>query len=180
MRKTKRPVVYTDLQSRWREIGPLFRSRECASIWIPCMSEYMQQKSSNPKWKFKFDSGKYRTPSDFDSCDWRWEAKRKGRHPAFWDYACYRACHWVADMCLFVAISSEPGFPWRIISSEKHTVVWNGLLEFPILFDINFSAMGVPAKESWALAHGKGSKTLDPWQWHKDYLIPKKLKTRCE
>lgn len=175
MKNTKRNVIYADIQRHWRKLGPIFRSKECRSVWVPCMTEYMQQRSSG-KWKFKYDPGKYRTPSCFDSCDWRWNRNRRGPHPEFWDYACHSACHWVVDMCLYVAISYAPHLQWRIISSDKHSTVWNGSLDWPVLFDVNFLALGVAPDEAWNLAHSKGTKTLKPHHWMKWYNVPRRLR----
>lgn len=171
-RKTKREVIYVNIQGNWRKFGPLFKSKDARSIWVPNMTEYMNQRTNG---RFEYDPKRYPLPCCFDSCDWRYHDQPQGRPPKFWDYVCHSACHWLADLCLYVAMSSAPSFPWRIITSCKHTSVWNGSLEYPMLFDANFLALKVNPEEAWELLHGRGSVTMPPWCWHKGYNIPKKL-----
>jgi len=105
-------------------------------------------------------------PERYDSSDWRCD--RRGRPAAYWDYVCHSACHWVVDLALFVAQSCFPSVDWRIITSQKHTTVWNGDCEKPVLFDINFSALGVEASEALKLA-AKG-RELKVGKYLKNYL----------
>ena len=88
-------------------------------------------------------------PSRFDSCDWRFMRDRPGPAPAYWEFACHRACHWTANLSLFVAMKAEPKCQWRLVTSQKHTTVWDGK---NTLWDTNFSALGVPPDEAWELA----------------------------
>lgn len=175
MRKTERPVIYVDIQRRWRKFGPIFKSKEAKSIWLPNMIEYGHVRAEDYNGKFEYDPKRFRLPSSFDSCDWRYHDQPRGPSPHFWDYVCHSACHWLVDLCLYVAIESEPDFPWSIITSDGHSAVWNRSVEFPMLFDANFLALEVCPKEAWSILHGKGSNTLKPWHWLKGYNIPKKL-----
>ena len=72
--------------------------------------------------------------------------------PAFWDFVCHAACHWLVDLNLYVARSAYPKEPWRILTvstgKNNHSTVWNGDLKFPLLFDANYSALGVSPKEA--------------------------------
>lgn len=117
----------------------------------------------------------YRTPAQYDSCDWRWcpETPRKGPHPAFWDFVCHAACHWLVDLNLYVATRAYPKEAWRILNSNSrksnHSTVWNGNLQEPLLFDANFLALGIPASEALQTAW-KGTE-LWPWEPLKDYLF---------
>lgn len=120
----------------------------------------------------------YRLPSDYDSCDWRFcesdGSLRRGRRPAFWDYACHAACHWLVDLNLYVATRAYPKQPWRILhcstAKHNHSTVWNGDLQVPLLFDVNFLALGVSASE--ALQTAWPGQELLPWEPLKDYLFP--------
>jgi hypothetical protein len=47
---------------------------------------------------------------------------------------------------------AEPERPWRIITSDNHSTVWDGKRT---LFDLNFLALGVSPRESFELAHGR-------------------------
>jgi hypothetical protein len=87
-------------------------------------------------------------PSDFESCDWQCE--HKGRPPAFWRYTKYAACHWLVKFSLRLAEQVEPTRAWRIITSDKHSTVWDG---DRLLFEFNFQAMGIPPQECFDLAY---------------------------
>ncbi len=148
---------FVDIQKHWRKLGPLFRSEEARKIWAPCMLEFALDRAAEHG--FTFDKSRPRPlPSSYDSCDWRCcpDVPRRGPSPAFWDYACHSACHWVVDLCLFVAKRAYPQQPWRILYSNalksNHSTVWNGDLKNPLLFDVNFSAIGVSPKEALQLA----------------------------
>ncbi len=119
------------------------------------------------------------TPSEYDSCDWRWcpEEPRKGPHPAFWDYACHASCHWLVDLNLYVAIRSYPRQLWRILTNNSakrnHSTVWNGNLQYPLLFDVNFLAMDIPASRALNIAwYGTELLPLEPL---KGYLFEEVL-----
>lgn len=175
VRKTARKVRYVNIQGNWRKFGPLFKSKDAKSIWVPNMIEYGHVRASEHKYKFTYDPEKHQLPSSYDSCDWRWHDQPPGPHPQFWDYVCHSACHWLVDLCLYVAMSSDSIIPWQIITSEKHSSVWNGSTEFPMLFDANFLALKVAPEEAWEILHGRWSRTLKPCHWLKGYNIPKKL-----
>ncbi len=156
---------YFDIKARWRSLKPVFESDTARSIWEPCLLEYAHQRAENYGYTFRPREDDA-TPSHYDSCDWRCD--HKGRMPAYWDYACHSACHWVADLALFVAQSKLPSEDWRIVTSQKHSTVWNGDCENPLLFDINFSAIGVDASEALKLA-AKG-RELKVGKYLKPYL----------
>ena len=144
----KSNLSYFPIQKHWRKLGPIFTSKEAESIWRPNMVEYLQQRAANNK--FKYVARKVASPSEYDSCDWRCD--HRGRMPAYWDFVCHSACHWVVDTCLYVAMTAYPHIPWRIISSHKHSTVWNGDTKKPILFDANFLALKVPVIDAWNLS----------------------------
>jgi hypothetical protein len=62
-------------------------------------------------------------PVEIDGCDWRFfdhEGRlRRGRAPAFWDYAIHSRCHWIANFNRKLAELVEPRRPWRIVTSRK-------------------------------------------------------------
>ena len=78
---------------------------------------------------------------------------------AYWKYVCPRACHWVVNFNLFLASAVMPKRPWRIVSSAKHSTVWDG---DSVLFDMNFLAVGVPVEEAWQLAACQDDSELYP------------------
>lgn len=158
---------YIDIQSEWRKLGPIFRSVEAEKIWRPCMVEYSTWRAQDfgHEWKPRRPIN---IPAHHDSCDWRYTRKRRGPMPSFWDYACHSACHWVADLALFVATQGHPEQPWRIQTSRHHTTVWNGNRNKPTLFDINFLALGVWAEEALRIACR--GRELKPGVYLKKYL----------
>lgn len=165
---------YFPIQKHWRKLGPIFRSEEARKIWHPCMEEFMECRAeearkegpSNYVHKPQIDA---KFPTDYESCDWRaCNEIPYNRQPRFWDYARHSACHWVADLAMYVAKLSHPSIPWRILTARKHTTVWNGCITDPVLFDINFHAMGVEPDQAMMLAsHGR---ELKPGKYLKPYL----------
>lgn len=145
---------YVPIQKEWRKLRRFFRSDEVTRLWKTDLIGYMESRSQQNRFPINYKRLKtLQLPRDFDSCDWRYNGSwRKGRQPAFWDYVCHSACHWVVDMCLYIAMQAYPSEPWRIITSRKHSTVWNGDCLQPLLFDANFLALGVAPKEALSLA----------------------------
>lgn len=164
---SKRPTpnfkaaTYVDIQKHWRRLGPIYKSPKAFAIWKPCMVEFAQVRAHDNGGKFPHqEQERHQWPSGYDSCDWKWD--RKGIHPAFWKYTCAGACHWLADLALFVATSAWPKTPWRIIRAKKHSTVWNGDLGKPVLFDANFLAFDTkpsePLEIAWTGVHYRPAK----------------------
>lgn len=153
-----------DIQKHWRKLGPIFKSKEAEKIWRPCMREFVENRL---KEGFCTADRPHPTPASYENGDWRWYPPKRGRQPAYWDFVCSCSCHWIVDLCLYVATTAYPNVPWRILNSREHSTVWNGNLKSPVLFDVNFSAMGVSAKEGLKLAY-KG-RTLAPGRYLKPY-----------
>lgn len=109
------------------------------------MDDYALQRSIENGYEYKVNKEKFphSKPAYYDSCDWRYNRNRRGPNPAYWDFACHSACHWVVDLCLYVATTAYPSIPWRILTHQEHSTVWDGDYKSPLLFDINFSAIGV-------------------------------------
>jgi hypothetical protein len=63
-----------------------------------------------------------------------------------------RRAIWLVDLHLHVAMTAVPQQPWRILSSDAHSTVWNGDTETPILFDLNFLALEISPEEALRLA----------------------------
>ena len=143
---------YFPIMKHWGKLRPIYHSREAYKVWWPNMVEYLTQKAQKYGFDPCFDDKK--TPSDFEACDWR--CGRRGRHPEYWLFVCYYACHWLVDLHLFAAIRAVPTTQWRIVSSRKHSTVWDGDTENPLLFDLNFLALGVPPQEALMMAAAKG------------------------
>ncbi len=155
-------VIYLDIQMYWRKLKPLFESERATDIWKRNMVDFYNIRKEEcvesgitnrrSQWKLRLES-----PSQMDSSDWRYEERRRGPQPAYWKYVCYRACHWVADLGLYVATYGFPEMEWSIVThSKNHSTVWNGSVKYPMLFDINFSALGIKPSEAWTLASTNG------------------------
>lgn len=138
MRKKMR---YVDVQKNWRKIGPFARSDKARKIWMKDMKEYEQMRG--------WVSRARELPCDYDSCDWRYN-RGPGRKPGFWDYVCHGACHWVVNLNLFLAISFDSTVPWRILTSDHHSTVWDGEKR---LFDMNFLALEINPNEGFKMAN---------------------------
>ncbi len=134
---------YYDLQANWRKIKPLIAEREVQAILVRDFNKF-----TYGRWRQKFRTGDL--PTKFESCDWRCDRQLPGRQPAFWDYAKHAACHWLVNFNLELARRAEPKRQWRILTSPLHSTVWDGK---SLLFDFNFSAMGIAPKECFKLAN---------------------------
>ncbi len=141
---------YFDIQKHWRKLGPIFKSEQATKIWRETMWEFDEMRRGAPSPNVTpLEKMKVRAPECFDGCDWRFE---NSHPPAFWEYACHSACHWVVDLGLYVAKTAYPNVPWRILTKKEHTTAWNGSVEEPVLFDINFHALGIEPSEAMKLA----------------------------
>lgn len=140
-------MIYYPIVQNWAKIKPHINHKEVQEILIRDFNKY-----TVGMWGEPFTKG--RLPREFESCDW--DHDRKGRRPEYFNYVKHAACHWLVNFNLVLAQKVQPKTEWRIVTSEKHSTVWDGL---NFLFDFNFSAMGIPASEAWDLANDKG-KTL--------------------
>jgi hypothetical protein len=115
------------------------------------------------RWRQPFRKGQ--VPRMFESCDW--DIGHKGRSPEYWNYVKHSACHWLVNHNLILAQSVEPNRPWRILTSEGHSTVFDGETT---LFDLNFRALGVPAEESYRIAtQGRRARELPPGKFLRVY-----------
>ena len=141
---------YFPIQQNWRRLGPIYRSEEATAIWYPELLAYQatRMEDLNVTYAYPEFTPSLR-PSSFDSCDWRWNRRKPGPHPHFWDYVCHAACHWTANLNLFVAMEANPERPWRIVQSDLHSTIWDG---DSTLWDAQFLALGVTPEEAWERA----------------------------
>jgi hypothetical protein len=75
-----------------------------------------------------------------------------------------RACHWLVNFTLRLAMLVQPKKRWRIITSEKHSTVWDG---GDTLFDFNFQAFGIDPNECFDAAF---EKELEPGKYKRVYF----------
>jgi hypothetical protein len=109
-------------------------------------------------WAQPFKPGQF--PDEFESCDWR--CGHQGPYPRFWRYVKHSACHWIVNFALQLAQLVVPEQPWRILSSPRHSTVWDGA---STLFDFNFQAMGITADACFECACGEDGEELYPGEY---------------
>lgn len=134
-------MEYYDIQRHWRRIKVHLIDPKVADVLVRDFNKF-----TFGRWEKPFLPGM--VPHEFESCDW-W-CDHRGRMPAFWQYVKHSACHWLVNFNLELAQASLPKRAWRIVTSPKHSTVWDG---DDTLFDLNFLAMGVSIEECWQLAH---------------------------
>jgi hypothetical protein len=83
------------VQARWRKIRPHLANPDLQRILVRDLQKV------DPRFRPGMK------PSEIDGCDWRFfdhEGNlRRGRAPAFWDYARHASCHWLVNFCLRLA-----------------------------------------------------------------------------
>lgn len=139
-------MEYYSIQKKWKKIKPIIQNEEVQKVLICDFNKY-----TYGRWEKIFERGM--TPHEFESCDW-W-CDHKGRMPEYWNYVKHAACHWLVNFNLVLAQLVEPEKKWRIVTSQKHSTVWDGE---NTLFDFNFSALGVDPKEAFRLASKNGNE----------------------
>lgn len=93
-------------------------------------------------------------PHDFENADtWILRPGRRGPKPAYWSYIKCGACHWLVNHNLELIQRACPKYSWRIITSNRHSTVFNGE---DLLFDLNYFAIRIPPKKAYRLARTNG------------------------
>jgi len=133
-------LKYYDLLKNWRKVKPHLGDPELNDVLVREFNKY-----TTGMFGKEFTRGRY--AREFDRFDWRLE--QRGRPPRYWDYVCTEACHWLVNFTLRLAVLVEPNRPWRIITSQKHSTVWDGE---ETLFDFNFQALGIPPLRCFKLS----------------------------
>jgi hypothetical protein len=132
---------YYNFRRHWsKRIVPHLDDRELNRILVSDFGQF-----TLGRWGQPFRPGMF--PEEFDSCDWRLDHREP--LPRYWRYVCWSACHWLVNFALRLASLAEPARPWRILTSDEHSTVWDGRAT---LFDLQFSALGVPVEKCWAMA----------------------------
>ena len=135
-----RRFKYYDLKKNWRRVRPHLADKELNDILVRDFNKY-----TFGRWGEEFTHGCL--PCEFECCDW--DQVKRGRRPAFWNYTKHSACHWLVNFNLRLAMLVMPDRAWRIITSAKHSTVWDG---DELIFDFNFQAFGVDPNECFDLA----------------------------
>jgi hypothetical protein len=133
-------VRYYDIPGNWRRIREHIKNPVVQKVLIRDFSKYVFG-----RWQKPFTSGML--PAAFDHCDWRCD--HPGRRPPYWQYAVSGACHWLVNFEMEVAKRVAPKQQWGIITSSRHSLVWDG---DEMIFAFGFLAFGTPADKCFALA----------------------------
>jgi hypothetical protein len=96
----------------------------------------------------EFNHGEF--PASHETC--MWEIYHIRKQAEYWKYVKHAACHWLVNFTLRLANLTCPRKQWRIISSQKHSTVWDG---DNTLFDINFQAMEIEPNKCFKSAYKK-------------------------
>jgi hypothetical protein len=152
-----RQFKYYDLKKKWPKVKRHLNDKTLNDILVMDFNKY-----TFGRWGDKFTSGQY--PTDFESCDW--QLSHRGRRPAYWKYTKHAACHWLVNFTLRLAMLVEPDQEWRIITSQRHSTVWNG---DDMLFDFNFQALGIAPNECFQSATLK-RRELKPGKYFRVYF----------
>lgn len=139
-------MIYFPIVRNWYRIKPLIENEVVQKVLVRDFNKY-----TYGRWEKEFKKGMM--PHDFESCDWGCD--RKGKKPEYWNYVKHAACHWLVNFNLRLAELVEPKIKWRIVTSQKHSTVWDGE---DMLFDFNFTAMRVDPNEAFALANKRQLK----------------------
>jgi hypothetical protein len=154
------PMRYYDLQKNWtKKIEPHLANKQLNNILVRDLN-----KRSSSQWGKPFVHGQY--PWEYGEFEWMIE--RKGRPPRYWRYTQTGACHWLVNFNLKLATLVEPQQRWRIVTSAKHSTVWDGA---EMLFEFNFLAFGVPADECFKRAF-EGGTVRPPGKFRRTYTTP--------
>ena len=141
--------TYYPLQKQWRKLRPVFEQPSIIRLAHQEMEAYSLGRAEDYGYPFKPRPFSLDLrPFDYNSCDWF--LGRRGPLPGYFQWTCHSACHWTAAINHEVIRQLEPNRPWQMVTSQKHTTIAD--LERGLLFDTNFSALGIAPDEAWSLA----------------------------
>jgi hypothetical protein len=154
-----RQMQYYDLQKNWRRVRRHLADKKLNNILVRDFNKYtlgIQGKEfTHGHVPFEFESGLFLLQQ---------HEGRRGRSPAFWAYTKHSACHWLVNFNLRLAMLVMPERPWRIITSARHSTVWDGN---DLILDFNSQAFGIDPNECFARA---AHKELPPGKYRRVYL----------
>jgi hypothetical protein len=137
MIKAPKGIEYYDLVKNWKKVKPHLRDPELNKILVRDMNKFTYGRRRE-----KFTHGM--VPGEHDrGCAWDFddETGEFKKPQKFWQYVCFGACHWLVNFNLRLAQLVAPERPWRILTSRRHSTVWDG---DKLLFELNYQAFGEP------------------------------------
>ena len=130
-----------DLEANWPKVEPHVEHPDVQAVLARDLNVYLASRHHSLRYN---PDEMY--PIDCDDTDWGYSWRFADDYaPDFWFYTVCHACHWLVNFNLLVAQRAEPDRPWRIMTSDGHSTVWDG---DQTVFDFNDLAMGVtPPKD---------------------------------
>jgi hypothetical protein len=140
--RPSKPIRYYNIPRHWtKRIEPHLDDAELNEILVRDFNRF-----TYGRWRQVFLPGRF--PAEFESCDWRFD--HRSPEPRYWYYFKHSACHWLVNFALRLATLAEPKRPWRILTSDQHSTVWDGRRT---LFDLNSLALGVAPQDTFDRAY---------------------------
>lgn len=130
-----RDVQYYDVAKNWHTLSKFLDDPEFIHVIGADLNKYSIWYSGVP-----FKHGQL--PSSIEP---EWDL-RASLAPDYWRYAFPGACHWVVNGYLRLISLAEPERPWRIISSQRDSTVWDG---DKTIFDITYYVFEQPAQDAF-------------------------------
>ncbi len=145
-------MEYVQIQKHWRKLRHVYADPGIRDLWYPDMELHRLVRCEELGITYTplkvWDKETF-GPHHFDSTDWRFTRQKPGPMPHYWRWVCHSACHYLTRLSMHVATTVWPKKPWRIVTSQLHSTLWDGDQN---LYDPNFLALQVPADEAWELA----------------------------
>jgi hypothetical protein len=138
-------LSYVDIKKHWSAIDELIQpGTPINELMRADFSKYVDTRWGQHG--VTFDD--YYWPCELESCDW--QVGRVGRPPRYWKLVKHGACHWLVNYQLELARAIMPQYDWRILTSDKHSTVWN---QQGKLWDANFMALNIQPQTAFTNAN---------------------------
>jgi hypothetical protein len=129
---------FYDLPRHWtKRVEPHLDDPRLNEILLADFGKYTEQWLRRP-----FGPGQY--PRDFEPFEKHNHLPPRSREPRYWRYAKWAACHYMGNFNLRLAMLAEADRPWRIVTNNYHTTVWDGE---QTVFEFQFLALGESVAE---------------------------------
>jgi hypothetical protein len=136
-------VRYFDLEKEWPRIVPHLETNPVIRDTLAFhFGRYTQEDFGIPFAGY---------PCLFEK-DSSWRKDIPTPHPEYMRWVCLETCFVLVNFLLALSKAVEPERQWRIIYSENHATVWDGL---DTLFEFNYLALGIPPQDCFHFAYSK-------------------------
>jgi hypothetical protein len=109
-------MQYYPFQKKWRNLKAIYNRPSLREMMVRGMDRKVLDKASGYDFRFAFygpvDTDNC-TPSDYDSCDWRFDIP--GNHPAYFKWACHDSAYWLSPVHHRAAMIAEPKMDWELL-----------------------------------------------------------------